>query len=545
MTKPWGADILALVQIGRLKYLAERRIATPNFVERHACFRSPLNPFASFLPGGDAGTLTRVRGVIFQSIFGIFAIVVAFLALYICVTEPFDTIVSKVLGIAISLAFVGVGVWHAWPLVLLIADWATGGSHLALYMEERNVQETARIASEVRVFASTAIVLAIANVPSALLLAYHLRKDQPGTIEPWLLLAVVLPVNGAVIAAKAQTWMGAALPFHPLLGSLNDSVSAAGIAAFLVLWSSIWLGTIGMRLIAALPMGPVAAFVTPVAALPYYYGYYRDYAWGWMALLFVVCVFLGFVVNAVRTVENEAAEEWRNQTAQRLTSRVLSLVQSGSLPDYVLFLRPFVGTGTLDTQSGGNSVEALDLETILARAVRPRWLIGLGSHLERSIVGAGRVYFGDGEWWDNVRVLARHASAIVVIPSAHDGTLQEIRWLHEERLLPKCVFVMPAMPSDGGWHVHVYGSSTVQIKNDTTADHAALWSAARVAIRDATGIELPPYSTSGALLGLDAEGRVVTSTRLDLGSALFKVRTLRRALAPLLPSAVPRVPASS
>lgn len=476
--------------------------------------------------------------LVFQSIFGIFVIAVACLWIYISVTDTFDSIRSKLLSLAFGMLVFGIGIWCAWPLGLLVVDWLTGSEHLARYIDKRHAQDIKHIVTETRGFALATVAIAIVNVPGAVVLAYLVRKDRPASMEPWFMLAIVLPISAIVLAAKAQAWTGSALPLSGFLVTVNDSISAAGIAAFLVLWASIWLGTIGTRLIAALPMGPVAAFMTPVATMPYYYGYYQNFGWGWMALLFLGSVLLGFVVNGARDLENKWIEEKRNKSAEGLVSRVLAQVESGSAPDYVLFLRPFKGTGTLDTQSQG---EALDLETILARALRPRWLVGLGSHKEESLVGAGRVYFRDNEWWDRLRMLARHANAIIIVPSAHEGTLREIRWLHQERLLLKCVFVMPPTPSKGGWNVYVQSSSTVSFETYSAVDQATLWSEASAALRDSPGFELPPYDERGALLDVDADGRVIRVAPLGLGSALFKVRRLRRALLSLLTDAPTRL----
>lgn len=474
-------------------------------------------------------------GIVLQTIFGVIGIAVASVFIYIVITEGLDSI-GEVLAVAFCMFFFGIAVWLAWPLVLLIVDWLTQSEHLARYIENRKAQQVEHIASQARAFAWFAIAGAIVHVPGALVLAHFLRKDCPRSVEPWFMLAMVLPLSAIVLAAKAQAWTGAAFPLSGFLVTVNDSISAMGIAAILIWWASIWMCGIAARLIAALPMGPVAAFVTPVATMPFLFGYYQGYGWGWLTLLVFASGLLGFIVNGVRKIENETIEEVRNKKAEVLVSRVLAGIESDDVPDYALFLRPFRGTGKLDTQSG-EAVEALDLETILARVLKPRWFVGLGSQMERSILGAGRVYFRDVEWWDSVRVLAKHAACIIIVPSAHEGTLKEIRWLYEEHLLPKCVFIMPPMPNGGPLRVDLRGSSPVFFKNDTVADQAALWSTARAALRESPGIELTPYDARGALLGLDVEGRVVRIVPLDLGSAFLKVRRLKRAIMSLLPAA--------
>jgi hypothetical protein len=63
----------------------------------------------------------------------------------------FDSAGEKLGVMAVGVLLFGIGVWLAWPLALLIADWWTDSERLARFV---------RIASEARAFASTAVALA-------------------------------------------------------------------------------------------------------------------------------------------------------------------------------------------------------------------------------------------------------------------------------------------------------------------------------------------------------------------------------------------------
>ena len=472
-------------------------------------------------------------GMFFNVLFGIAFLGFGVLWLVISISDSFDSLKSKFASILTGFFMIGIGVFLIWPLVLLVGDWVTGSENLAGLIEDRQALQQERITSEVRWFGYMSVLVSLISVVGATLLVGPLLRDRAGAIEPWLLFSTTLSICGAVLASAVHAHTDIELPIGEFWVAVYQSTMSGGIMAFLTVWMVIWVGTVWVRLVAALAIGPLAAFATPSATIPFYYGYYNDYDWGWMIVLWFASVLLGFVVNAIRQVENEEIEHAKNERAEKAVTAVLKGVKAEEIPNFVLYLRAFHGTGLLDTQSGG-TVEALDLETILARVIKPQLFVGLGSEMENFVSGAGRVYFGNDEWWDNVRVLATHAAAILVIPSARQGTMDEISWLFNEGMLGKCVFIMPPTAEEEGWQVNVFASSTVLVKDQSSDDQEALWSEARMELRKSVGIELPPYSSAGAFLKIGAKGEVVDARSMNVGSTLFKAKRLRTALVPLV-----------
>lgn len=205
----------------------------------------------------------------------------------------------------------------------------------------------------------------------------------------------------------------------------------------------------------------------------------------------------------------ELESRGRQSSRDRRAARVMSLVADptgGPPPRFSLYLRPFATTGRLASNSVGVQASAseqpgniqTDFEAILAAAFPAhRPLIALGvpgallpTHPEGvqtwpinhtwDIPGTGKVACTDSDWQDKVKLLARQAELIVIVPLAFAGTVWEIRWLHANRLLDKCVFVMPA---------------TMEGARDYSPD----WEAATRVLRS-LGVRPPAYRDSGQLL---------------------------------------------
>ena len=84
---------------------------------------------------------TKIGLVVAGSFLCLVAIVVASIVVCICVKERFDSAGEKLGAIAFGVLFFCVGVWLAWPLALLIADWWTDSERLATYIDNRDAQE--------------------------------------------------------------------------------------------------------------------------------------------------------------------------------------------------------------------------------------------------------------------------------------------------------------------------------------------------------------------------------------------------------------------
>jgi len=276
-----------------------------------------------------------------------------------------------------------------------------------------------------------------------------------------------------------------------------------------------------------LPLGPVAAAITPLALFPFYYGADHHLAWYWQALCWFTSVVLGFVVNAIRDIENDHWKQLRNREAERLLQDTAE--GNNKNKPFTLYLRPFRATGTLDTQSG-QQVEALDLETVLSKAVVPRQFIALGSTYEINTVGAGRIYTSNENWWTTFQSLATKAVTIFLTPSLNEGTSREINWLFEQNMFAKTIIIMPPMPKEGGWQTNVYSSTTVLLKEDRTIDQQPVWQAIRQSLAKEPGIQLPDYNPDGMLIKIDSRGKVEKLATIDIAGSLMKVRRLRMAI---------------
>jgi hypothetical protein len=171
---------------------------------------------------------------------------------------------------------------------------------------------------------------------------------------------------------------------------------------------------------------------------------------------------------ALIELESRARQVARDRAAERIMARVRDPV-GAPVPHFSLYLRPFKTTGHLASNAIGvqtaNQQPAniqIDFEAILASAFpahRPLIALGtpgalLSTHQEGwtfwpidhiwDIPGTGKVASTETDWRKKIMLLARHAETIVIVPLNFAGTIWEIRWLHRNGMLPKCVFVMPA-----------------------------------------------------------------------------------------------------
>ena len=190
--------------------------------------------------------------------------------------------------------------------------------------------------------------------------------------------------------------------------------------------------------------------------------------------LFIIVLCLQIAVIFMQSLfvlmdlESRARQAARDRAAQRIMTRLRDPV-GAPVPRFSLYLRPFKTTGHLASLSVGvpfltdepGNVQT-DFEAILASAFpahRPLIALGtpgalLSTHPEGwisrpidhtwEIPGTGKVACTETDWREKFMLLARHAETIVIVPLNFAGTIWEIRWLHCNSMLPKCVFVMPA-----------------------------------------------------------------------------------------------------
>lgn len=430
---------------------------------------------------------------------------------------------DKIMVLFICSIFIIVGSWMAWPLVVLLQDWLTGEYNFRPLLQHRR---QLREAADTATFAGDSNFLLWINLVALPFLFRGLLKDSYGSKkEAWILLLSVGTINLLALGAHLHADKQYQLLLPGILTQIHTSINNTGYYAYLLLWCFIWMGGITVRLLTGLPLGPVAAAITPLALFPFYYGADHHLAWYWQVPCWFASVILGFVVNVIREIENDHWKELRNREAERLLQDTMK--GNNKNKPFTLYLRPFRATGTLDTQSGA---EALDLETILSKAVAPRQFIALGSTREINTVGAGRIYTSNENWWTTFQSLATKASTIFLIPSLNEGTSREINWLFQQNMFAKTIIIMPPMPKEGGWQANVYSSSTVQIKEDRTVDQEPVWQAIQQSLAKEPGIQLPDYNPDGMLIKIDNRGKVERLATIDIAGSFIKVRRLRMAI---------------
>lgn len=213
---------------------------------------------------------------------------------------------------------------------------------------------------------------------------------------------------------------------------------------------------------------------------------------------------------------------------------------------FALYLRPFVTTERLiaqpvadiDMGSGNDFPVHLDVETLLARALRgdcPLVALGRPGEVE---VGAGRVVTDDDSWRAVIHAMAYRATLVVMVPLAHPGTLEELRFVSEQGLLGKTILLMPETVGGRPSGV-VTTTETDRIfegglrSYDESEHHLDLrveWTAAVDASRT-LGIELPPQAAAGALFTIDpGSGRGARLVPLGLSSLSQRAGYLRSAI---------------
>jgi hypothetical protein len=431
---------------------------------------------------------------------------------------------NKFMLILIGSVFIIVGSWMAWPLVVLLQDWVTGEHNFRPLLQHRR---QLREAANTMTYVGNSNYLLWLNLFVLPLLFRALQKDPYGSKkEAWMLLLIVGTINLLALGAYLHVDKHYLLPLPVILLHIHTSIINIGYYAYLLYWCLIWMGGITIRLLTGFPLGPIAAAFMPLAAFPFYYGSDHHLAWYWQVPCWFGSVILGIVVNAIRDIENDRWNELLNKEAERVLQ---DTVQGNNNKPFTLYLRSFRATGTLDTQSGQQG-EALDLETILSKAVSPQQFIALGSTYEINTVGAGRIYTSNENWWTTFQSLATKARSIFLTPSLNEGTLREINWLFQQNMFAKTIIIMPPMRKEGDWQTNVYSSTTVQLYEDRTVDQGPLWQAIQQSLAKKPGIQLPDYNPVGMLIKIDNRGKVERRATIDIAGSLMKVRRLRMAI---------------
>jgi hypothetical protein len=459
-----------------------------------------------------------------QTAIGLFFIAGGSLALWILLFDKFenDTWRSRVFGVALVVAIIGAGIWLAWPLALGVRDLFAGSHGARKLVVARESARATSVQADYASFRTGVKVGALIWAASAPFLCWLMRRAEPDYRRAWAQL-IAIPTGYAVLVQ----WGIGAFPGSVFETSLKGFLDRNDTAwAFALYAETMWLGPMVGAYFAGLPVGPWTILLVPVAVTPYWIGYYLGYPFWKLMLCWLAAVMIGGIVNAVRKSEEEAERSRRIARAREFERKVLS-GEKGH--EFALYLRPFRVTGTLEAQQVSDEADPLDFETILAAAVRPKLrLLGLNKRRYTKILGADYLYHGC-EWEDVVRRLAHAARIIFVLPGVGTTIDKEIKGLRHQRLLSKCVFIMPETMTGKGWQFYTAVPTTVKHTEYRDIDHSGDWAAAQQAMLE-LGLALPAYLPEGALFTLHDDGRLKVIARLHLAGTPWKVRRIRKAL---------------
>lgn len=216
--------------------------------------------------------------------------------------------------------------------------------------------------------------------------------------------------------------------------------------------------------------------------------------------LLVIFVLARNAVSVFYRLGREKRQIKRNLRAEFLVERL----KQGSDEPFSLYLRPFAHDGI--TRKKGfwwyvlaeGDVSLIDresLELLIAQRMRIRYpMIALGPPGDQ--LGAGRLALSEAEWKEITLFLMDRAHLIYLVPGASEGVLWEIRHLARDHFA-KTRYIMPPAKFMGG----------------DAARAEELWDEARLPCIS-RGADLPRYDPKGALLVLDAGGRVAETQRI-------------------------------
>jgi len=443
---------------------------------------------------------------------------------------------TPVIAGAILLLFLGVTLWMAWPVVALVVDLFRGTHTASDLIEARRESAVEDVRTEFHLLRRSVDWSGMVAALVAPALWWGMRRREPESRRHWVVLTVGL-VSGAVAVLhdgrpELLNMLGLATPG----AAVHSVLERHDLAVVLALnWWLIWISVLAGATWTGLPVGSATAMLFAVPMLPWSAGEYLELSWWGKAGCWVAATILGFVLKDVQSAEHDGELARRARRARALSASLQDMGDHDR-PQFALYLRRFATTGTLDTQEVSAQADPLDFETVLSQAVRPELhLLGLNRQGAATVVGADYLFGADAEWEATFVRLATAASLIVLLPPDQGSTLKEIRWLVDRRLLAKTVFVMPETITPGGFHAYATApDTTVKVTEERTIDHSATWEAARGAALEC-GLALPVYDAAGAVFTVDDAGQVRRQVKLSLSRSLFKVSTLRRALARVRP----------
>jgi hypothetical protein len=237
-------------------------------------------------------------------------------------------------------------------------------------------------------------------------------------------------------------------------------------------------------------------------------------------LIAFTLLLLGFWIDEREQID-EQAERTRKATEIRA-----KLASGESVNPYSLYLRPFSTTSRLRTSNpdprtlGATPstfyiLKTLELENVLAKALNSFAPLITLNTLSREL-GAGKIAAAASDWQEVVRILALHATVILVIPGYQAGTKWEVGWLKEKQHLYKTIFLMP---------------HAVDVPN-SEFDVATHWVNTSIALHE-LGLTIPEYCKEGMMFTLKDSGEVAQSKqigKMNMDSSEFWITSVKSVL---------------
>lgn len=217
---------------------------------------------------------------------------------------------------------------------------------------------------------------------------------------------------------------------------------------------------------------------------------------------FIAALFFGFLASSSRETKRKSDQLLKNKEAPEI------LVTD---KEFLLYLRPFnseksiVIDNSTTTEKvvgllpGSLEKDFVDFEYYLSSALENRSKIhAIGS--PNNTIGAAKLIIPDEGWVAIFHDLSSRANAIFVLPFYMPSTAYEIKWLKDNNLFGKVVFVMPGDAPFGivGEDWNAENMFDVEWVNER-------WEKDRKKYIE-LGIFLPKYKDNGMLFQLDEKG---------------------------------------
>jgi hypothetical protein len=430
--------------------------------------------------------------------------------------------------VAAVLAF---GIYLSWPLYVALFDLVTGSQHASEVIQQRDRARMDQRHDDARLFLWLSRLIAAAAGLSSLIWGPGIaRRHRRSLVVSMPCAAIGLLVLIPWLAAGADHILRTALSSESFVVSLREVLGLnIGWIGYVLWGEALCFAAMVVEDMSGLPMGVLGSIVGTGVLMLAIFTLNSDLAWWWKGLLLVGASLLGVCARGINAYETANAQRVRNEAAVALYNAVLAAPEAA--PRYALFLRPFSTTNVLAAQgsSEGDVSEHLDLETILSEALTPKRFLALSTSGVESVLGAGKLFLPDDGWLGAFHTLASNAALILMIPSAHGATLEEVKSIVEKGWLEKTLFIMPEFTSASGWRAVAIAPNIVR-SGRAAVDFADYWRITAAALDSECGLRLPDYQPSGAVLRYSDPQHLVASSVLGLGRTLRKVARARRAI---------------